>query len=152
MDCRFTLCLPRDAASVPVVRHVCRDALRMLGVADECVGEIELAVTEACTNVLRHVRGTDIEYEVSVAVNERRCEIRLVDVAGELFDHDSMGRYEAKLDAESGRGIFLMRAMVDELNFVSEPEGGSVVRLIKHLKLKEDAILRKLVGAQVSFN
>ena len=148
MDCRFTLCLPRDEASVPVVRHVCRDALRMLGVADECVGEIELAVTEACTNVLRHVEGTDAEYEVSVAVNPRECEIRLVDAAGKVFDHDLEGRNEARLDAESGRGIFLMRAMVDELNFVSEPEVGSVVRLVKKLTLKEDAILRKLVATE----
>lgn len=146
MDCRFTLCLPRDEASVPVVRHVCRDALRMLGVADECVGQIELAVTEACTNVLRHVEGTDAEYEVSVAVNERICEIRLVDAAGQIFDHETQGRDEANLDAESGRGIFLMRAMVDELDFVSEPEIGSVVRLVKKLELKPDAILRKLVN------
>lgn len=146
MDCRFTLCLPRDEASVPVVRHVCRDALRMLGVADGCVGQIELAVTEACTNVLRHVQGTDAEYEVSVSVNERQCDIRLVDTAGQMFDHDAAGRIEASLDAESGRGIFLMRAMVDELNFVSEPENGSVVHLIKRLELKEDAILHKLVG------
>ena len=147
MDCRFTLCLPRDEASVPVVRHVCRDALHMLGVADGCVAQIELAVTEACTNVLRHVQGTDVEYEVSVSVNERQCDIRLVDTAGQMFDHDAAGRVEANLDAESGRGIFLMRAMVDELNFVSESENGSVVHLIKRLELKEDAILYRLVGS-----
>ncbi len=146
MDCRFTLCLPRDEASVPVVRHVCRDALSMLGIEDDCVGQIELAVTEACTNVLRHVQGTDAEYEVSVSVNETRCEIRLVDTAGEAFALDEAGREEAHPEAESGRGIFLMRAMVDELKFVSEPEKGSVVHLVKKLELKEDSILLKLAS------
>ncbi len=147
MDCRFTLCLPRDEASVPVVRHVCRDALQLLGVADGCVGEIELAVTEACTNVLRHVNKTEEEYEVSVNVNDQQCDIRVVDVAGHRFDHDSHGRAEVDPDAEGGRGIFIMRAMVDELKFVSEPEHGSVVHLVKKLELKEDSILRRLAQA-----
>ena len=120
----------------------------MLGVAEDCVGQIELAVTEACTNVLRHVQGTDAEYEVSVAVNERQCEICLIDRAGQIFDHETKGRIEASLESESGRGIFLMRAMVDELDFVSEPEVGAVVRLVKKLKLKPDAILHKLVGVR----
>ena len=118
----------------------------MLGVGEDCVAQIELAVTEACTNVLRHVKGTDAEYEVSVIVNERECEIRLIDAAGHVFAHDQEGRQEAQLDAESGRGIFLMRAMVDELKFVSEPENGSVVHLVKKLELKEDSILRKLTA------
>ena len=146
MDCRFTLCLPRDEASVPVVRHVCRDALVLLGVTDDCVSQIELAVTEACTNVLRHVEGTDAEYEVSVSVNETRCDIRLLDSAGEIFAHEEHGREEAHPEAESGRGIFLMRAMVDELKFVSEPETVSVVHLVKNLELNEDSILRKLAA------
>ena len=144
MECRFTLCLPRDSASVPVVRHVCRDALRMLGVAEDCVSQVELAVTEACTNVLRHVQETDVEYEVSVSVNKTQCEIRVLDAEGKLFDHAAHGREQANLEAEGGRGIFIMRAMVDELNFVSEPENGSVVHLVKKLDLKEDSILRRL--------
>ncbi len=149
MDCRFTLCLPRDEASVPVVRHVCRDALKLLGVAEDCVAQIELAVTEACTNVLRHVQETEEEYEVSVNVNETQCDIRLLDTAGSIFDHDSHGRSEAHPEAEGGRGIFIMRAMVDELKFVSEPETGSVVHLVKKLELNEDSILRRLAQAAV---
>ena len=149
MDCRFTLCLPRDSASVPIVRHVCRDALRLLGVAEGCVAQIEVAVTEACTNELRHVHDTEVEYEVTVTVNEDQCEIRVVDTEGTLFDHASQGQHEAHPDAEGGRGIFLMRAMVDELKFVSEPEHGSVVHLVKKLELKKDSILRTLATAGV---
>ena len=116
----------------------------MLGVVEGCIEQIELAVTEACTNALRHVEETDHEYEVSVTVDETNCDIRLVDAAGRIFDHASHGHTEAHPDAESGRGIFLMRAMVDELKFVSEPEHGSVVHLVKHLELTEDSILRRL--------
>ena len=144
MDIVFTLCLPRDEASVPVVRHVCRDSLRMLGVTASCVGEIELAVTEACTNVLEHVAETPEEHEVAVQVDEATCSIRVIDRGGEAFDHAMHGLNEADPDAEGGRGIFIMRAMVDELSFTSEPEVGAVVHLVKNLELEPNSVLSRL--------
>lgn len=140
----FTLCLPRDEASVPVVRHTCRDSMLMLGIGKTCVGEIELAVTEACTNVLKHVAESDAEYEVSVEIGESTCHIRVIDRGPAGFDHAALGITEAHPDAESGRGIFLMRAMVDELHFEVEPQVGSVVHLVKRLDLEEDSVLQKL--------
>jgi len=143
MEITFTLSLPRDAGSVPVVRHLCRDALLKLGVAEDCVSDIELAVTEACTNVLHHASGNEEEYEVVVFVDENVCQIRVVD-RGTGFDHAGAGVSEAGHSSESGRGIFLMRALVDDLDFVSEPHQGTVVRLVKTLTLEPDSMLRAL--------
>jgi len=142
MEITFTLCLPRDGASVPVARHLCRDALLQLGVADGCVSDIELAVTEACTNVLNHAAGTDEQYEVVVDVNEETCEIRIVDT-GTGFDHAEVGLLTSSNTAESGRGVFLMRALVDNLDFVSA-EHGTVVRLVKSLTLEPGSMLKLL--------
>lgn len=139
MDLIFTLCLPRDEATVPVVRHVCRDALLRLGVEDDCVSDIEVAVTEACSNVLNHAEA-QAEYQVEVEINDARCVIRVVDT-GDGFDHETVGFESSSDTAESGRGVFLMRSMVDELNFHSEPEKGTVVRLVKNLSLKENSLL-----------
>ena len=143
MEISFSLCLPRDEASVPVVRHLCRDALMKLGVEEGCVSDIEVAVTEACTNVLDHAQGTDDEYEVNVEVNHATCEIRIIDT-GTGFDHNGAGREMSAGSAESGRGIFLMRAMVDDLSFLSEPERGTMVHLVKKLELVEGSLLRLL--------
>ncbi|MGH2807739.1 MAG: ATP-binding protein [Actinomycetota bacterium] len=145
MDIIFTLCLPRDEASVPLVRHVCRNSMQALGVATGCIDEVELAVTEACTNVLKHVEGTDEEYEISVEIADALCQIRIVDREGdEGFDHTAQGLRQAEARAESGRGIFLMRAMVDELNFSAEPEVGTIVQLVKKLELDDGSVLRAL--------
>ena len=127
-----------------MVRHVCRDSLRTLGVTSSCVGDIELAVTEACTNVLDHVAATQEEYEVAVHVNEATCRIRVIDNGGEGFDHAGHGLGNVEPDAESGRGIFIMRAMVDELHFTEEPEVGASVQLVKRLDLEPDSVLRRL--------
>jgi serine/threonine-protein kinase RsbW len=118
--------------------------MRTLGVEATCIGEIELAVTEACTNVLKHAAGTDIQYEVSVEVDDSRCQIRISDGGTHGFDHAAHGLTEADTGAESGRGIFLMRAMVDELSFTSVPNDGTIVHLVKHLELDEDSVLRTL--------
>jgi serine/threonine-protein kinase RsbW len=142
----FSLNLPRDQASVPVVRTISRTALLGLGVGEDCVSDIEVALSEACTNVLKHVEGTDEAYEVKVEVNEKICEIKVIDT-GAGFDHASKGTEHADPSAEGGRGIFLMRAMVDNIEFTSAPELGTVVRLTKNLELQEGSVLSRLAGA-----
>ena len=147
MRISFSLSLPRDSATVPVVRRICRDALNVLGVADDCSGAIQVAVSEACTNVLKHVEGTGDEYEVDVRVDDDICSISVIDT-GDGFDHanfpfaeDSDGLSQT---SEGGRGIFLMRAMVDKLEFTSEPENGTIVHLVKRLNFGPDSVLREI--------
>ena len=43
VDMKFSLELPREALSIPVIRRVLGDALRGLGVSEDCVGDILLA-------------------------------------------------------------------------------------------------------------
>jgi anti-sigma regulatory factor (Ser/Thr protein kinase) len=83
-DVRFCLVFPRDAISVPVMRHVLGDTLRKLGLAEESVSDLLLAVTEACTNVLQH-SGPGRGYEVVAIVGRNRCVLEVVD-AGRGFD------------------------------------------------------------------
>lgn len=140
MQISFGLCLPRDAASVPVVRHICGDALLKLGVETTCVDDIQLAVTEACTNVLDHASDGSEEYEVTVEIDERICAIRVID-SGDGFDATVADAGVSSTTAESGRGVFLMRSMVDNLKFVSKPEDGTMVHLVKRLVLEENSLL-----------
>src|SRR5258708_12056462 len=78
VDVRFCLVFPRETISVPVVRRVLGDTLYKLGVDDECVADLLLAVTEACTNVLRH-SGPGRRYEGVATVGRDRCVLDVVD-------------------------------------------------------------------------
>ena len=49
-------------------------------------------------------------------------------------------------DAESGRGLSLMRALVDNLNFVSEPKVGAVVHMVKRLDYDQSHPFRRTDG------
>ena len=139
----YTLCLPRDRSTVPVLRRLFRSSMERLGVESECVDDMELAVTEACTNVLLHADDSADEYEVSVQVNEKQCEINVID-KGQGFDHTSLT--SAASTSETGRGIQLMKALVDSVSFVSKPQDGTIVHLVKQLALTEDSALRTMAA------
>ncbi|HVL63584.1 MAG TPA: ATP-binding protein [Actinomycetota bacterium] len=145
MQLTFTLCLPRDEASVPFVRHMCRSSLDRLGVGRDCASDIEIAVSEACTNVLRHAETTDDGYEVQVSIDETDCTISVIDTGGDV-DVDAIPVGEASPTAESGRGVYLMKALVDDLRFVSDRTSGTVVRLRKSLEVEPGSILARLAG------
>ena len=136
-----SLSLPRDELTVPVVRHICSYALREVGANEDAVEDIELALTEACTNVLEH-SAVDDEYEVNIEINDRTCVIRVRD-AGRGFDFASVGQQRPELSAESGRGIGLMNALVDKVAFTSVPEAGMIVHLEKELAFDDAAPVRR---------
>ncbi len=139
----LTLQLPRDRVSIPVVRHLTRDALVEVGVVGNIRDDVELAVTEACANVLDHAGNGDA-YDVVVSVGGRTCEIRVVDV-GRGFDYESLSGNEIRTDDESGRGIALMRALMDTVRFSSEPERGTIVHLVKGLDFDDASPARRLL-------
>src|SRR3954471_101013 len=129
--------------SVPVVRRVLNSSMRTLGVADDCLTDIEIALTEACTNVLDHATAGD-EYEVIAGLDASNCVIEVLDT-GRGFDAEKLGHAEADPTAEEGRGIQLIRALVDRVHFRSRPETGTIVHLEKELQHVEGSPLQKLV-------
>lgn len=138
MDIRFSLALPREALSIPVIRQVLGDALRTLGAVEDGVADILVAISEACTNVLDHAGPAD-SYEVVARIDHRTCVVKVVD-RGRGFDSSRVAT--ACLDDETGRGIQLMRALVDDVVFEGQPEGGTVVYLQKRLGWRGDSPLK----------
>jgi serine/threonine-protein kinase RsbW len=141
MELSFALCLPRDETSVPFVRHLLRSTLLRLGIEGACVNDIEIALSEACTNVLRHA-GIEDEYEVEIEVDDRRCKLTVSD-AGGGFEYLPGSAEVSAIPSEGGRGIQLMRALVDGLHFQSDGPG-TIVELTKSLELQPSSVLHQL--------
>ena len=142
MEIKLTLALPRDELSVPVARRVLKQAMDVLGVEAEDTQDIQLAMTEACTNVLDHAVDAD-EYEVSAGIDNDVCVIEVID-RGAGFDASDLGLDEADHGAEEGRGIQLMRALVDNVKFDKRERVGNVVRLEKRLEWHDDSVIKAL--------
>jgi serine/threonine-protein kinase RsbW len=136
----MTVSLPRQSHSVPVIRRLSAQMLRAFGVAADSIHDVELAISEACANVIQHAVESD-GYEVSIELAADRCAITVLD-RGEGFEAADVEEQQDP-DAESGRGLSLMDALVDNLNFVSEPKLGAVVHMVKELDYDDSHPFRR---------
>jgi serine/threonine-protein kinase RsbW len=135
VEATIALRLPRDAAGVPIVRQLLDATLRSLGVLPQIRDDIQLMLSEACANAIRHARAGD-DYTVSASLMGDRCIIKVVD-EGRGFDPALVPA--PRPGAEHGRGLQIMRALADVLTVVSHEGKGSVVRMEKGLHFAEDA-------------
>jgi serine/threonine-protein kinase RsbW len=139
MELSLALTLPRDEQTVPVARHIVRNAMDQVGVEETCVYDFELALSEACTNVLLH-SGPGDQYVVRLDLEDGIGMIRVIDV-GHGFDSARLQATDPIPEAERGRGLGLMQALVDRVDFTSRPEAGTIVTLEKALTLRDEALL-----------
>ncbi|MBO2457308.1 ATP-binding protein [Actinomadura violacea] len=129
MDISLDLLLPRETASVPATRKILDASLQALGVDEQIRDDIEVMLTEACTNVIKHARHGD-DYTVRAAIHDERCVIKVID-SGRGFDAEQIP--EPDPVSEAGRGLMIIRSLADDVRFDSYPEDGALVALEKHL-------------------
>jgi serine/threonine-protein kinase RsbW len=159
-DVKFCLVFQCEAVSVSVMRRVLGDTLRRVGVDEESVYDILLAATEACTNVLLHGGREVRRYTVIASLGTVGCQVEVADegagTAAARSEREpsalagSDGRQPPTAIArlpESGRGLAIMRACVDNVTLDSSPGRGTVVTMRKHIRWSNDAPLRKLRAA-----
>jgi serine/threonine-protein kinase RsbW len=131
------LSFPAKADYLLLARLALSGIARELPVGDEVLADLKLALTEACGNAVRHAYA-DTDGDVSVVftidddrllmtVEDRGDGIRVPDV---LLDGD----YAPAVPLESGMGMPIIRAIVDELAVEPGEDGrGTLVRMVKYL-------------------
>jgi serine/threonine-protein kinase RsbW len=119
--------LPSDFASLVEVENLIDKVCADLGVQEDAYGNVLIAVTEAVNNAIQHGNEENSNLFVDVAVGDKETEFcfRIKD-EGIGFDFNSLPDPTApeNLLKESGRGIFLIRNLADEVEF--DGEGNSV--------------------------
>jgi len=154
MEIKMSLSLPRDAASVPVTRQVLDCCLQTLGVMPETRGDIALALSEACANVILHA-GPGQEYDVVASTRDGRCIIEVVDHGGRTATVASAPRVpdvppapraadDALLMSESGRGLQIIDAVSDTMSLTGQD--GTTVHFEKILDWEPGALAEKLLA------
>jgi serine/threonine-protein kinase RsbW len=138
MEMQMALYLPRDAVSVPVSRQVLDRCLETLGVAPDTRGDIALALSEACANVIQHA-GPGEEYEVRVSTRNCQCAIEVVntgsvDTGWERPDRVAVADEPLSAIAEHGRGLKIIDAVVDNLQLTGDKRRGTTLHFEKKLE------------------
>lgn len=122
----------------PEYISLCRLALsglsRVRELSEETLADLKLALTEACSNSVRHAypegEGT---VEISYALARDRIVIEVTD-DGEGFDLDDRAAADLDQLSEGGLGIAIIRAVADEFELGPRDDGrGSRLRFAKLL-------------------
>lgn len=126
-----------------LVREFVSAAAREFGFDAGSVHKISLAVDEACTNVIKHSYkyASDKEIEVVVHTGDGTFEVVIYD-EGIAFDPDAVHNPDMKEYREhyrkGGLGMYLMRSLMDKIEYKSRSNHRNEMHLIKYLHPRSD--------------
>lgn len=137
----FTLQVPSSTENLALIRDFVTTVGTQAGLSPAEVAQLELAVDEACANVMEHAYGRDMTKEVSVraTLDGDAVEIDVIDT-GEGFDPSHIRQLE--LDQlisnrkSGGLGMRLMKTLMDEVHYEIIPGKKNELRMIKRLRKK----------------
>jgi serine/threonine-protein kinase RsbW len=127
------LTIPAKPEYITLVRLALSGLSKLRPLSEEALGDLKLAVTEACTNSVRH------GYENGEGVVEILYELQpdrlVVEVSDDGPGFDASGdRPSEDTLAEGGLGIAIIKAVSDEFEAGDRAEGhGSKLRFVKLL-------------------
>ncbi len=143
----FKLVTPSESEYLEMIRDFVGKIAQKAGFNDEYITKIQLAVDEACTNVVKHaykgIRRKDITVEVEL--NQEKMTIAVID-HGRGFDisrvlqRDVNGRLNEY--RRGGLGIHLMRIIMDKVDFSIQPRVENRVTMVKYIN-REDSPEKK---------
>jgi serine/threonine-protein kinase RsbW len=103
------------------------------------VGQLELAVDEACANVIEHAYGDDTTKQVMIRAvfDDDTLRIHVIDT-GKGFDPTQVQQQDLKdLIAKrktGGLGMRLIKTLMDEVHYEIEPGKKNELRMVKKLR------------------
>jgi len=135
----ISLDLPASTEYLVITRLVTALVCRRMGFSEEKEEDTKIALAEAYINVVRHAYRNNHKYinrtNIRYLLYPEKLVIVLKDF-GRGFDPYFVQQYVRRMDAERpervGLGIFLIKALMDEVEYDSSPAGGTQVRTTKY--------------------
>ncbi|RYG69813.1 ATP-binding protein [bacterium] len=129
---------PGTPGSLPLIRQTVVEAAETCGFCDEDVAKIEMAVGEACTNIIEHSYSTqplNLDIEVKVGRYDNRLEVTILDYSSINFAVDQMAAVPLDDYIATGRrrglGLFIIQSFVDKVEHRFVCGQGNELKLTK---------------------
>ena len=133
---KFNLRIPSRTDNLEIIREFIIGIAKRFGFKEDSIGEIELAVDEACANVIKHAYHYDENKKIDITVetNGRILTITITD-QGTGFDPAKLETPEQRIQkhARGGLGIALIKKVMDEVSFNIHPGSRNQVRMVKYI-------------------
>jgi serine/threonine-protein kinase RsbW len=128
----LTLTLPSDLRLLSVARAFIESACRAARLDAPGTEAIVLALHEALSNVVRHAHRDypEASFQIHCYLGRDRIEIHILD-EGDPFDLAAVPKLDPAEERLGGRGVFLMRTLMDELSCEPRGQRGNLLRMVK---------------------
>ncbi|RME35609.1 MAG: ATP-binding protein [Deltaproteobacteria bacterium] len=129
--------VPNQTRYLDLIGRIGEDVAHTLksyrGDREELGYHINLVLTEAITNAIRHANEDDPDKEirVSISINQGTMTIRVFD-QGRGFDLDERSGPEFRSLDEHGRGVYIIRSLMDSVEY-RQIDSGHVLEMVKKL-------------------
>ncbi len=145
-DATVEVRLPSRLGFEKVAMGTAASVAKLMGFSDDRVEDLKTAIAEACINAMEHGNKFNEALPVGVVltIHDTSLEVKVVDEGPGLDHRLPPPDIDRKMHGEEpprGLGMFLIQALVDEVEWVRGTEGGSfmrlVIRLDKDTKMEE---------------
>jgi len=132
-----SLCVPAQPAYLALIGMAVRWFGGQAGLSDENCQDLEVAVDEACSNVIRHGFAGRADGEMTVICSpvDRGLRVTILD-RGNPFDPEAGTRTAEQKRSQDpvsgGLGLMLIRQLTDEVSFEHDDREGNRLTLVKH--------------------
>jgi len=138
----YHLKIPSQTDNLELIRNFIAGLAKKVGFDIEESNKIELAVDEACTNVIEHAYQHDENQDIDIAIKLDYNKLTVVVTdRGQSFnveevDLPDMETYLAELRV-GGLGIYLIKTLMDEVDYRSKPGVKNEVTMVKYFLKKK---------------
>lgn len=135
----FSLNVPSSTENLALIRDFVANVGAQAGLTEDDVAKLELAVDEACANVIEHAHGHDEGKEVTVRATFDALTLR-IEVADEGLGFDPTEVSTAPVEQmvhdrrTGGLGLRVMRSLMDEVSYEIVPGERNRLRLLKRIQ------------------
>lgn len=126
---------PGEFSSLEKISDLVVQAANQAGLDDRAVYAVQLAMDEACTNIIEHAYGGEGKGNIECCLDVQHGELKIVlKDHGRPFDPEKVRTPQKNVPLEEleprGLGIFFMKKMMDEVKFEFKP-GVNTLTMVK---------------------
>jgi len=136
---RYKLKIPSITENLQMIREFVLKIAAKAGFNEETQEQIALAVDEACTNVIKHAHHHDARrlMDIQIRTDANKMKITITD-KGRGFDITKLKDPDIekfiKESRHGGLGIYLIKTLMDEVDYEFKPGVKNQVQLTKYLQ------------------
>jgi serine/threonine-protein kinase RsbW len=124
--------IPSRAEWVGVARLAVAGIASRLQFSIDDIEDLKLAVAEACTNCIQHATGSDTII-IACRILPDRLTISVTD-HGRGTSPEALTPKRPGDQQVGGLGVFLIRSLMDEVEYEVDPQAGTCLRMTKYLR------------------